>query len=183
MSVAEWRRCGFPRDAPRSACPHRLPSAWRRAPRRALVSRSRHSPWRCRRSRIHWDGPAPRGRSTSTRPARSCSALSQRAAGEATTPAAQMMVPASMRPLARSTPPRRSQSPAYGPHVDAHLDQRLRCISDRSSGSAGSTRGPASIRMICAVARIDAAEVHRQIVCARSPRSRLPSRRRSRRRR
>src|SRR6516165_8249197 len=41
---------------------------------------------------------------TTTRPPRSCSAESHCAAGEAITPAAQITEPASIRPLARSTP-------------------------------------------------------------------------------
>ncbi len=72
-----------------------------------------------------WPGN-DRSFSTVTRPARSCAALSQVAAGEATTPAAQTMVRASMRPSSRSTPPASHLvTSVWRHHLDAHARERL----------------------------------------------------------
>ena len=97
-----------------------------------------------RRSR---DGRAARGRARpSTRPTRSFSAPSHCAAGEAATPAAQMMVAASSASSPIVTPAvvalrdRRAET-----DLDAQLSRASCCAALLSiGGKAGSTRGPAS---------------------------------------
>ena len=96
--VAEGPGAASPRSRARWSRPRACPAAWRPARCRAPACRRALRRSRCRRSRRSPDGRARSGRAaTCSRPARSAGAPSHSAAGEAGTPAAQMIVRAASR--------------------------------------------------------------------------------------
>ena len=132
-----------------------------------------------------WPGIVRSG-STRTRPARSSGTPSDRASGEAATPAAQSTVRAAIRSAPMPTPlgvDRRHRPARSGPRRPGRSSCSPRLLRERRRRSAGRTRGRPFEQDHVRLRRVDVPEVAAPGRAARSRAGRRPARRRSARRR